>query len=137
MNALLYVDIDQNNKNEKWINYLVVFLYINHSKFLEHVVGTFYWPKTSCLWIIHNSFERIWFSKIYPFWIMVATMKHIIFIIFIAFLKISYTKKKTFKRLQHNPKKEELCHDDYSRSKNKKEFSVASMEKDLPNCKIS
>ena len=63
---------------------------------------------------------------------MVATMKHIIFIIFIAFLKISYTKKKTFKRLQHNPKKEELCHDDYSRSKNKKEFSVAPMEKDLP-----
>ena len=63
---------------------------------------------------------------------MVATMKHIIFIIFIAFLKISYTKKKTFKRLQHNPKKEELCHDDYSRSKNKKEFSVAPMGKDLP-----
>ena len=59
---------------------------------------------------------------------MVATMKHIILIIFIAFHQISDTKRKTFKRLQHNPKKEELCNDDYRRSNNKKEFSVAPIK---------
>ena len=60
---------------------------------------------------------------------MLATTKHIIFIIFIAFHQISDTKKKTFKRLQHNPKKEELCNDDYRISNtNEKEFSVAPIK---------
>ena len=59
---------------------------------------------------------------------MLATIKNVIFIIFIGF-QISDTKIKTFKRLQHNPKKEELCNDEYNRrNTDKKEFSVAPIK---------
>ena len=42
---------------------------------------------------------------------MVASMKCILFIVFIVFHQISDSKKKTLEKLQHNQRKEEFCND--------------------------